>query len=62
MTTKFDVGEEVYLKATVVGIDILQQSIKYRLAVKDVASTLLLVMEENIVKKGDNDERTSQSS
>ena len=56
MMTKFDVGEEVYLKATVLNIGISQQGdIKYTLSVQDVARKLS-VMEENIVKKEDNNE------
>lgn len=55
MITKFDVGEEVYLKAVIKNISISENGdIKYMLTVPDVARKLSTV-EENIVKKEDNE-------
>lgn len=55
MMTKFDVGEEVYLKAVVKNISVSESGdIKYMLTVPDVARRLSA--EENIiVKKEAND-------
>lgn len=51
MTTKFDVGEEVYLKATVCNISISADgTIKYTLVVPEVARKLS-ARESIIVKK-----------
>lgn len=55
MMTKFDIDEEVYLKATVKSINITKLGeIKYTLVVQDIARNLTTI-EENIVKKEDNE-------